>query len=216
MAYTSDQLQEIYRRLDDYFGPLNWWPADTALEVIIGAILTQNTNWSNVEKAIDTLKLADLLNFDALLNMPEEQLAGLIRSAGYHSLKARRVKNLLEMIATEYDGDLDLLFDQNTATAREALLRVKGIGPETADSILLYAGEHPVFVVDAYTHRILSRHSMVPESCDYQTIQDLFMDNIEHDAALYNQFHALMVMTAKRFCRKRDPLCSECPLGPLL
>ncbi len=216
MGHTSEQLREIYSLLDDYFGPLHWWPADSVLEVIIGAILTQNTNWSNVEKAIDTLKLADLLTFDALLDMPEEQLAGLIRSSGYHSLKARRVKNLLEMIAAEYDGDVSLLFAEHTSTAREALLRVKGIGPETADSILLYAGEHPVFVVDAYTHRILSRHSMVPESCDYETIQDLFMDNLEHDAALFNQYHALLVMTAKRFCKKREPLCSDCPLGPLL
>lgn len=216
MGFTADQLQDIYRRLDDYFGPLNWWPAEDSFEVIVGAILTQNTNWKNVEKSIETLKLADLLSFDSLLNMPEEQLAGLIRSSGYHSLKARRLKNLLEMVAEEYDGDLTLLLSEDTPTAREALLRVKGIGPETADSILLYAGEHPTFVVDAYTHRILSRHNMVPEACDYQTIQDLFMDNLDHDAAMFNQYHALLVMTAKRFCKKPEPLCDRCPLQPLL
>ena len=216
MGSTAEQLQDIYRRLDDYFGPLNWWPAEDSFEVIVGAILTQNTNWTNVEKSIETLKLADLLSFDSLLHMPEEQLAGLIRSSGYHSLKARRLKNLLEMVAEEYDGDLTLLFAKDTPSARKALLRVKGIGPETADSILLYAGEHPTFVVDAYTHRILSRHNMVPESCDYQTIQDLFMDNLEHDVTMFNQYHALLVMTAKRFCKKPEPLCSQCPLQPLL
>ena len=216
MGSTADQLQDIYRRLDDYFGSLNWWPAEDSFEVIVGTILTQNTNWKNVEKAIETLRLADLLSFDSLLHMPEEQLAGLIRSAGYYSLKARRLKNLLQMIAEDYDGDLTLLFSEDTPTAREVLLRVKGIGPETADSILLYAGEHPTFVVDAYTHRILSRHNMVPESCDYQTIQDLFMDNLDHDAAMFNQYHALLVMTAKRFCKKPEPLCDGCPLQPLL
>ncbi len=216
MGSTADQLRDIYRRLNEYFGPLNWWPAEDSLEVMVGAILTQNTNWKNVEKSIETLKMADLLSFDSLLHMPEEQLAGLIRSSGYFSLKARRLKNLLEMVAEDYDGDLTLLLSEDTPTAREALLRVKGIGPETADSILLYAGEHPTFVVDAYTHRILSRHHMVPESCDYQTIQELFMDNLDHDAAIFNQYHALLVMTAKRFCKKPEPLCSECPLQPLL
>lgn len=216
MGFTSEQLLDIYQRLDQYFGPLNWWPAENRFEVIVGAVLTQNTNWKNVEKSIDTLKRANLLSFDALLHMSVEQLANLIRSSGYYNLKARRLKNLLEMIAQEYDADLTLFFSQQTSTAREALLQVKGIGPETADSILLYAGEHPTFVIDAYTHRILSRHHLVPESCDYQTMYDLFMENLDHDVAMFNQYHALMVKTAKRFCKKREPLCDECPLGALL
>lgn len=216
MGFTSEQLLDIYQRLDQYFGPLNWWPAENRFEVIVGAVLTQNTNWKNVEKSIDTLKRANLLSFDALLHMSVEQLANLIRSSGYYNLKARRLKNLLQMIAQEYEADLTLFFSQQTSTAREALLQVKGIGPETADSILLYAGEHPTFVIDAYTHRILSRHHLVPESCDYQTMYDLFMENLDHDVAMFNQYHALMVKTAKRFCKKREPLCDECPLGVLL
>lgn len=216
MGFASEQLLEIYRRLDQYFGPLNWWPGESRFEVIVGAVLTQNTNWKNVEKSIHTLKRADLLNFDALLHMPVEQLASLIRSSGYYNLKALRLKNLLEMLEGEYDADLTLFFSEETSTARDALLKVKGIGPETADSILLYAGGHPTFVIDAYTHRILSRHHLVPESCDYQTMHDLFMDNLDHDVAMFNQYHALMVKTAKRFCKKREPLCEKCPLGALL
>ncbi len=216
MGFTSDQLLDIYHRLDDYFGPLNWWPAENRFEMIVGAVLTQNTNWKNVEKSIDSLKLLNLLNFDALLHMPVEQLADLIRSSGYYNLKARRLKNLLEMLAREYGGDLSLFFSEDTSTAREALLQVKGIGHETADSILLYAGGQAIFVVDAYTHRILSRHNLIPESCDYQTIHDLFMDNLDHDAAMFNQYHALLVRTAKQFCKKGTPLCAQCPLEPLL
>ena len=216
MGFTSDQLHEIYHRLDVYFGPLNWWPAESPFEVIVGAVLTQNTNWTNVQKSLNSLKRANLLSYDALLHMPEGQLAELIRSSGYYNLKSRRLKNLLEMVQAEYGGDLSLFFSEDPYSARETLLRVKGIGPETADSILLYAGGHPIFVVDTYTHRILSRHGLIPESCDYQFIQDLFMDNLDHDAALFNQYHALLVRTAKRFCKKREPLCDKCPLGPLL
>lgn len=216
MPSTASQLQDIYDRLDNFFGPLHWWPAENRFEVIVGAVLTQNTNWKNVEKSIDTLKRADLLNFEALINLPETELASLVRSSGYYNLKARRLKNLLEMIHRDFNGDLDLMFSEETSVARQALLEVKGIGPETADSILLYGGGHPVFVVDAYTHRILSRHNLVPETSDYQSIQDLFMDNLDHDTPMFNQYHALMVRTAKRFCKKKAPLCEDCPLGPLL
>lgn len=216
MSSIAAQLQDIFRLLDDFYGPLYWWPAEDRFEVIVGAVLTQNTNWKNVEKSLNTLKRAGLLNFQALLNLTETELAGLIRSSGYYNLKARRLKNLLEMFHRDYGGDLDLFFSEETNVARQALLEVKGIGPETADSILLYGGEHPVFVVDAYTHRILSRHNLVPETTDYQSVQDLFMDNLVHDPVMFNQYHALIVRTAKQFCKKRAPLCKHCPLGPLL
>ena len=216
MPSTAAQLQDIFRLLDDFYGPLYWWPAEDRFEVIVGAVLTQNTNWKNVEKSLDTLKRADLLNFQALLNLTDTELAGLIRSSGYYNLKARRLKNLLEMFHRDYGGDLDLFFSDETNVARQALLEVKGIGPETADSILLYGGEHPVFVVDAYTYRLLSRHNLVPETTDYQSMQDLFMDNLVHDPVMFNQYHALIVRTAKQFCQKRAPLCEHCPLGPLL
>jgi endonuclease-3 related protein len=216
MGSLSRTLQEAYERLNNHFGPLHWWPAENPFEVVVGAVLTQNTNWKNVEKAIDSLKRAGVFSFDGLQSLTEEELAGHIRSSGYYNLKARRLKNLLEMIIRDFGGDLERLFAENTVTARRALLEVKGIGPETADSILLYGGGHPVFVVDAYTHRILSRHNLIAEECDYQLIQDLFMDNLNNDAEMFNQYHALLVITAKHFCKKRNPLCSRCPLEPML
>ncbi|MCG6929704.1 MAG: endonuclease III domain-containing protein [Desulfofustis sp.] len=213
MALTAIRLQEIFRLLDNRFGALHWWPAQTPFEVVVGAVLTQNTNWRNVERSISSLKQANLLSFEAMLAVPEIDLAACITSSGYYNVKARRLKNLLHMIEADYSGRLQSLFDEDTGSARRALLGVKGIGPETADSILLYAGGHPVFVVDAYTHRIMSRHGMVPETCDYQTIQDVFMDNLEPDADMFNQYHALLVRTAKEFCKKSKPLCDTCPLG---
>jgi endonuclease-3 related protein len=152
------------------------------------------------------------LNFQSLAALSEAELAGHVRSSGYYNLKTRRLKNLLQMIATDYQGELDTLFREDTLVARLALLQVKGIGPETADAILLFAGNHPIFVVDAYTHRILSRHNLVPEECDYQELQDVFMDNLSHDSSMFNQYHALLVITAKNFCKKTNPLCETCPL----
>lgn len=216
MSSVSLTLQEIYNRLDGYFGPLHWWPAESPFEVVVGAVLTQNTNWKNVEKAIETLKQAGVFSFDGLLDLSEQELAGLIRASGYYNLKARRLKNLMEMIDRDYGGNLERFFSEETVTARQVLLDVNGIGPETADSILLYGGGHPSFVVDAYTHRILSRHNLIPQECDYQYIQDLFMDHLENDAEMYNQYHALLVSTAKHYCKKRAPLCKGCPLEPML
>lgn len=213
MASTAARLREIYELLDEHFGPLYWWPAQTPFEVVVGAVLTQNTNWKNVEKSIDSLKQAGLLSFETMLFMSETELAGYIRSSGYYNLKARRLKNLLHMIETDYGGSLEALFGDDTSRARQALLTVKGVGPETADSILLYGGKHPIFVVDTYTHRILSRHNLIPEICDYQTIHDLFMDNLEHSAPMFNQYHALLVRTAKEYCKKSNPLCDDCPLN---
>lgn len=207
------RLQDLYDRLLDYFGPQQWWPGDTPFEVIVGAVLTQNTNWGNVEKAIDNLKNAGLLSLEALYTLPHETLADKIRPCGYYNLKATRLKNLLHLLHDVYEADLDFFFAGELHSLRQSLLSVKGIGPETADSILLYAAQKPIFVVDAYTHRILSRHAFITEEdSDYSTIQDLFMDSLPNEPALFNEFHALIVMTGKHFCKKTTPLCETCPL----
>ena len=208
----ASRLQEMYDRLHRFYGPQHWWPAESRLEMMVGAVLTQNTNWQNVRRAIDRLRSEGVLSFEGLSSLPVDGLASLITSSGYYNLKARRLKNLLHMIAERYGGSLDALLEDDPSAARESLLLVKGIGPETADSILLYAGDHPFFVVDAYTHRVFSRHDLVPDDCDYQTLQDLFMDNLLHDAHLFGEYHALIVRTAKQFCKKSKPLCEQCPL----
>jgi len=213
MDSTSSRLRDIYDVLYDYFGPQHWWPAESAFEVVVGAVLTQNTNWRNVSKAIDVLKQEGVLSFTGLASLSVEHLAGMIRPSGYYNLKARRLKNLIQMIGGRYDGSLESLLEDELHHAREQLLTVKGIGPETADSILLYGGNHPIFVVDAYTHRVFSRHNFLADECDYQTAQELFMDNLPHEAELFNEFHALIVKTAKKFCKKKNPLCESCPLG---
>ena len=209
------RLQDMYERLCQFYGPQHWWPAESLIEMVVGAVLTQNTNWQNVQKAIDTIRGTGGLNFESLLAVSVDELASLIRSSGYYNLKARRLKNLLEMIQNEYEGSLDLLLSQDLQTARQSLLSVKGIGPETADSILLYAGGFPIFVVDAYTHRICSRHYLIEDECDYQSLQELFMDNLPQDADLFNEYHALLVKVAKEFCKKKQPLCDSCPLKEL-
>jgi endonuclease III related protein len=206
---------EAYRLLYDHFGPQDWWPGDTPFEIMIGAILTQNTNWSNVRKAIHNLKTEDLLSYQNLSQLTTEQIAQLIRPAGYYNLKAQRLRNLLNMVETVYDGELELFLEDDLEVARENLLAVKGVGQETADSILLYACGHPVFVVDMYTHRVFSRHNMVEEETDYGTIQNVFLDHIPQDMQLYNEFHALIVRVAVTFCKKTKPLCEKCPLQGL-
>jgi endonuclease-3 related protein len=203
---------DMFDLLLDHYGPRNWWPAETALEMMVGAILTQNTNWKNVEKAIENLKKKSLISLDALCSVSTAELAQEIRPAGYYNIKARRLKNLINFIVNHYHGDLDTLLGDETRTLRRGLLSVNGIGPETADSILLYAANRPVFVIDAYTHRILSRHGMTEEQVTYQELQELFMDNLPDDSSLFNEFHALIVETGKDFCRKR-PLCDKCPLS---
>ena len=215
MSSVADRLMDIYEALYTFYGPRNWWPADSAFEVLVGAVLTQNTNWLNVTKAIATLRDRGLLSFEALRDIEHQQLAECIRPSGYYNLKATRLKNLLNMIEHSYSGSLDNLLQEETHVARQRLLEVKGVGPETADSILLYAGDHPLFVVDAYTHRIFSRHYLLPEECDYQTAQDLFMDNLEPDPQLFNEYHALIVRAAKDFCKKSEGLCEGCPLKGL-
>lgn len=210
-----NNYREAYRLLYDHFGPQGWWPGETPFEVIVGAVLTQNTSWSNVVKAIANLKEADLLSYQRLVRLRPDEIAEHIRPSGYYNLKARRLKNLLEMIENSYEGELDLLFSDDVASARKNLLAVKGIGPETADSILLYGGGHPVFVVDTYTHRVFSRHLMVEEESDYGTIQAAFLDNLEHEVQLFNEYHALIVRVAAAYCKKTHPLCDKCPLQGL-
>ena len=178
---------------------------------MVGAVLTQNTNWKNVEKAIENLKRGEFLSLDRLRSLTVTELSQKIRSAGYYNVKAQRLKNLISFIVNEYEGDLSLLFGQETQHLRQGLLSVKGIGPETADSILLYAARHPVFVIDAYTHRILSRHGMTVEHASYDELQELFMDHLPEDPVLFNEFHALIVRAGKECCR-RKPLCNCCPL----
>ena len=206
-------LDDTYRILDDHFGNLHWWPGDSPLEVIVGAILTQNTAWKNVEKAISALKRHDLLSAVALMEIPERELAGLIRPSGYYNIKAGRLKAFFIFLRDQFSGSLEQMFAEDVSMLRQKLLGIKGIGAETADSILLYAGGKPVFVVDAYTRRILSRHGIVATRSSYGEIQRLFMDRLPADAALFNQYHALIVYTGKNYCRKQ-PRCQECPLYP--
>lgn len=209
----SDELKQVYRRMLEHFGPQHWWPGNTPFEIMVGAILTQNTNWQNVEKAIANLKMAGVLSLPAMAVLEKEKLAEYIRPAGYYNIKAGRLQNLFAMIAEQWDNDLEYLLQQPVAVLREQLLSVKGIGPETADSMVLYAAEQPVFVVDAYTHRILSRHGLIPEDADYFQIQEIFMDSLEEDTVLFNEYHALLVQVGKNFCKKSKPKCGECPLA---
>ena len=201
----------IYRRLYKFYGPQMWWPGRTRFEVIVGAILTQNTAWSNVEKAIINLKRAEILSPKKLKAIPERSLAKLIRPAGYYNIKAKRLKHFISFLFSEYGGSLDRLSSENTYKLRKNLLDVNGIGPETCDSIMLYAFKKRIFVVDAYTKRIFSRHSIVARSADYHDVQKLFMDNLPKSGKLYNEYHALIVRLGKEFCRTK-PDCKNCPL----
>jgi endonuclease-3 related protein len=210
-----NKVYEIYEILLDHFGPQGWWPGDTPFEIMVGAVLTQNTSWDNVSRAIDNLRNEDLLSFERLHGMPAELLARKIRPAGYFNLKAARLKNLLDFIHSEYSGSLEYMFAEDTISLREKILTVKGIGPETADSILLYAGDKPVFVVDAYTHRIFSRHDVVAADEGYYEIQEYFMYALPEEAELFNEYHALIVRLGKEYCKKSRPRCSHCPLGEL-
>lgn len=204
-------LLDLYTRLYKAFGPRDWWPGDSPFEVVVGAILTQNTAWRNVQKAISNLKATSLLSPQALYDVPVQNLANVIRPAGYYNIKARRLKHFVRFLFQESDGDLDLLLAQEVETLRGKLLSINGIGPETADSILLYAGDKPTFVVDAYTRRILFRHNLIPEETSYDEVRDFFMDCLEPDATMFNEYHALLVHVGHTFCVKKSPRCSRCP-----
>lgn len=174
--------------------------------------MTQNTNWNNVAKAIETLRKHDLLSLAALRDIPITELAEYIRPAGYYNIKAKRLKNLIDFIEDEYSGDIPALLSCDTHVLQAQLLSVRGIGRETADSIVLYGAGKPLFVIDAYTYRILARHAIIQDDAGYDDLQSLFMDNLPHDVVLFKEFHALLVKTGKLYCRKR-PLCSACPLN---
>ncbi len=204
-------LINIYDALYEHFGSQDWWPGDTPFEVAVGAILTQNTNWGNVEKAINNLKKAKVLKAKALNEMSHEELASLIKPAGYFNIKAKRLKHFIAFLSDHYNGSMKRLAAKDVAALRKELLEVNGIGPETADSILLYALEKPVFVIDAYTKRILHRHGLISEDAGYHEMQELFYNNLKHDLELFNEYHALIVMLGKDFC-KPQPKCEECPL----
>ncbi len=205
-------LKTLYRSLLDSFGPQDWWPGETPFEVMVGAILTQNTNWRNVERAIDNLKEADLIDPRALHNCPVEKLATLIRPAGYFNVKARRLKALVDWLITRHDGSVRDALTGDIEDCRAELLRINGVGPETADSILLYAGNHASFVVDAYTRRILSRHGLCAPQASYDEIKSLFEDALPHDAQLFNEYHALLVYLGKQHCKPK-PECGSCPVA---
>lgn len=211
----NPSLHDIYDRLLGTYGPQHWWPGDSPLEVMIGAVLVQNTAWKNVEKAIDRLRDADLLDSQALGRLPTDELAEYIRPAGYYRVKARRLHNLLKLVVDRYAGSLERMFDQDLETLREELLQTNGIGPETADSILLYAARKPTFVVDTYTHRIFARHGWIDFGAGYCEIKEHFESGLDRDPALFNEYHALLVRVGHLHCRK-TPKCDGCPLAEWL
>lgn len=212
MTTTKELVADIYRRLDDAYGDQKWWPGDSPFEIAVGAILTQNTAWANVERAIANLKGAGLLEPAKLAAVPASAIAPLIKPAGYYNVKARRLRSFLDFLGKECEGDVTALANRSLADAREKLLAVRGVGPETADSILLYACGLPTFVVDAYTHRILYRHDVAEESATYDDVKEIFESNLEADAKLFNQYHALLVKVGRERCRRREPRCAGCPL----
>jgi len=213
---TGKQLKAIYKALYKAFGPQHWWPGDTPFEMMVGAVLTQNTAWSNVEKAIANLKHERLLTPRRLKDVLHGKLASLIRPSGYYNIKAKRLGHLVSFITNHYNGNLKKLFATDVDTLRRDLLHVNGIGPETADSIILYAAEKPVFVVDAYTKRIFSRHGFVPENVAYHEAQKVFIDHLPLNVRMYNEYHALIVRLGKDYCKKSKPRCADCPLRPFL
>jgi endonuclease III related protein len=210
----AGRLLDVYERLYAAYGPQHWWPGDTDFEIIVGAILTQSAAWTNVERALSTLKGAGALSPVGIDGLPEAQLARLVRPTGYYNAKARKLKAFVTLLNQGYGGDLDAMMASPTDELREALLSTHGIGPETADSILLYAAGRPVFVIDAYTRRTFSRLGVVPGSDTYAGWQRQFSQMLPLEAPLFNEYHALIVRHGKEVCRKR-PLCRDCPLSSI-
>ncbi len=209
------RLDETYRRLYAHFGPQHWWPAKSAFEVILGAILTQNTAWTNVELALANLKRAGLLHVGRLHKAREQRLAGLIRPSGYYRLKAKKLRAFTRFLSEKHHGRLSHLFRLETGVLRAELLTVYGIGPETADSIILYAARQPIFVVDAYTRRVAARLGLADADASYEELQQLFQEHLPRAEPLFNEYHALLVALGKYYCQKRTPRCGACPLQGL-
>ncbi|MCX7822922.1 MAG: endonuclease III domain-containing protein [Syntrophobacterales bacterium] len=204
-------LEDIFRRLFDHFGPQKWWPAESQFEVIVGAILTQNTSWKKVERAIYLLKQEDRLSMEEIHKIDEESLGILIKSCGFFRQKAKRLKDFVNHIFIEWGGSLEDFLNQPMEILRSNLLRIKGIGQETADSIILYAAHKPSFVVDRYTHRIMFRHGYTSQRYRYETLRSLFMSELPKDVYLFQEYHALFVRLGKEYCGK-IPRCHGCPL----
>ena len=221
-------LKNIYKKLLDFYGPQGWWPGDSPFEVMVGAVLTQNTSWKNVEKAIGNLRSKNLLEPYRLHKTPTRRLASLLTPSGYFNVKTKRLKSLLKFFVNNFDGDFRRMKKRSLRSLRTEMLKVNGVGRETCDSILLYALDKPIFVVDAYTRRIFSRYGFISETESYDEIQNFFMKNLDdidfrgsknggritnHQSlvTIFNEFHALIVKHGKTLCKK-NPLCDECPL----
>ena len=211
MKSTGEALLRVYRALYEEFGPQYWWPGDTPFEVMVGAILTQNTSWRNVEKAINNLRAEGLLEPLKIKRIRRKRLSRLIRPCGYFNIKAERLKEFVDFFLSEFKGSVEEMKGRRKDILRRKLLEVKGVGEETADSILLYAADKPVFVVDAYTRRIFSRHNLLDKNSSYKEMQTFFMDRLPPRLALFKEFHALIVRLGKEVC-KRAPDCKRCPL----
>jgi len=208
-------LHNLYDALEKAIGPAHWWPADTPFEVCIGAILTQNAPWAGVRKAISGLQERGIFTVEGIAEADERILAEAVRPAIYHNQKARRLKTFCRFLLEECGGRVEEIGEWEILEARGKLLNLSGIGYETADSILLYALGMPIFVVDAYTKRILIRHSMIDEECGYEELRAFFEDALDPDPILYNEFHALLCLSGAKFCRKK-PLCDQCPALEIL
>ena len=213
---SSSLLFSMYHAMLAMLGPSGWWPAQGAFEVAVGAILTQNTSWTNVEKAIDNLRRQGLLAPERLCRADLSTIEECIRPSGYFRQKTKKIRDFLDFLEHEQALDFKAFTEQNTSVLRDKLLNVRGIGPETADSILLYALERPVFVVDAYTARIFQRHGLVPEDVGYDELQDFFLSRLPSEPTLFNEYHALLVRVGKQWCRRHKPRCETCPLGTFL
>ncbi len=202
-------MHQLFETLYNHFGPQDWWPGETTLEILIGAILTQNTSWHNVTKAITRLKEQNAITLNTLHMMPIDTLAALIQPAGYFNIKAKRLKAFMHYLIEQNTTDLMSLSQKPTMQLRNELLMVSGIGPETADSMLLYGFHKPIFVIDTYTIRIFERHHLIKPHLSYHAVQQIMMENLPHDVALFNEYHALLVALGKSYCRTK-PLCQNC------